>query len=100
MIESALTSPTGFNNEDASNDDMRWKMDVLNLYDPAVKEITSQDRGALYASGDMPIDVIVENAGNTVMDFDVKATVYTAQPNALNKKTRNQIAGFLLQLAY
>ena len=83
MIESALTSPTGFSNEDSSNDDMRWKMDVLNLYDPAVKEITSQDRGALYASGDMPIDVIVENAGNTVMDFEVKATVYTAQPNAL-----------------
>lgn len=83
MIEGAISAPTGFANEDSSNDDTRWKMNVLNLYDPAVNEITSFNRGQLYASGDMPIDVTVENAGNTVMDFDVEATVYTAQPNAL-----------------
>ena len=81
MIEGALSNPTGFINEDAGNDDTRWKLNVLNLYDPAVKEITSFEPGQLYPSGDMPIDVIVENAGNTIMDFDVEATIYTAQPN-------------------
>ena len=83
MIEGTLSSPTGFANEDSSNDDTRWKMNVLNLYDPAVKEITSFQPGELLASGDYPIEVVVENAGNTVMDFDVQATVYTAQPNPL-----------------
>jgi len=83
MLESTVTNPVGFVNEDDSNDEMRWKMNVLNLYDPAVVEISSFERGQLYAAGDMPIDVVVENAGNTVMDFDVQAKVYTAQPNAL-----------------
>ncbi|MBS71649.1 MAG: hypothetical protein CMO20_01665 [Thermoplasmata archaeon] len=85
MIEATLTSPSGFANEDSSNDENRWKMNVLNLYDPAIREITSFEPGALYPSGDMPIDVVVENAGNTIMDFDVQATVFTAQPNALFK---------------
>jgi hypothetical protein len=83
MLEGMVANPTGFVNEDDSNDDIRWKMSVLNLYDPAVMQITSFEPGQLYAAGDMAIDVIVENAGNTVMDFDVEATVYTAQPTSL-----------------
>jgi len=83
IIESELTSTSGFQNGDDTNDDSRWRTTVKNLFDPSVEEITSFEKNALYASGTYPIDVMVKNVGNTVVDFDTVATVYSATPNDL-----------------
>ena len=83
IIGGEITATSGFVNEDDTNDLTRFKTTVLNLYDPAVNEITSFEKGQLYAAGQMPIDVIAEHAGNTLVDFDVEASIYQAQPNPL-----------------
>ena len=83
MIESELSSTSGFTNGDDTNDDSRWRTTVKNLFDPSVVEITSFEKNALYASGNYPIDVKVKNVGNTVVDFETHATVYSANPNDL-----------------
>ncbi|MDP6900137.1 MAG: VCBS repeat-containing protein [Candidatus Thalassarchaeaceae archaeon] len=83
MIESELTSTNGFTNGDDTNDDSRWRTTVKNLFDPAVEGITSFEKGELLASGNYPIDVEVVHAGNTEVDFDVVASVYSAEPNTL-----------------
>jgi hypothetical protein len=83
MIESELSGTSGFVNGDDTNDDSRWQTTVKNLFDPAVDEITSFEKNHLYASGNFPIDVNVMHAGNTEVDFDVVATVYSAEPNTL-----------------
>jgi len=83
MIESALTGTNGFTNGDNSNDDSRWQTTVKNLFDPAVEEITSFEKNRLYPSGNYPIDALVTHAGNTMVDFDVQATVYSAEPTVL-----------------
>ena len=83
IIESQLSSTSGFVNGDDTNDDSRWRTTVKNLFDPSVQEITSFEKNALYASGNMPIDVLVKNVGNTVVDFDTVATVYSANPTIL-----------------
>ena len=54
---------------------------VFNLYDPAVLGITSFKPGEMYAADLLPIEVEVENWGNTEVDFDLRATVYSAIPN-------------------
>ncbi len=83
IIESDLSSTSGFTNGDDTNDNSRWKTTVKNLFDPSVQEITSFEKNELLASGNYPIDVMVKNVGNTVVDFDTVATVYTAQPSQL-----------------
>ena len=79
LIETNIQSTSGFTNGDVTNDDSKFSTLVSNLFDPATSEITSLDKGALYAADTYPIDVRVENRGNTVTDFDVVAKVYTAQ---------------------
>ena len=81
IIESQLTSTSGFSNGDDTNDDSRWRTTVKNLFDPSVEEITSFEKNELLASGNYPIDVTVKNVGNTVVDFGAVASVYTATPN-------------------
>jgi len=83
IIGGEITATSGFVNEDDTNDLTRFKTTVLNLYDPAVRGITSFEKGQLYAAGQMAINVTAEHAGNTLVDFDVEATIYQAQPNAL-----------------
>ena len=83
MIATDLTSVSGFTNGDDSNDDTRFRTTVENLFDPAVDEITSFEKGQLYASDTYPIDVKVSNQGNTLTDFSVRATVSSATPNLL-----------------
>jgi hypothetical protein len=83
IIESDLSSTSGFTNGDDTNDNSRWKTTVKNLFDPSVQEITSFEKNALYASGNYPIDVLVKNVGNTIVDFDTVATIYSANPNDL-----------------
>ena len=83
MIESDLSGTSGFTNADDANDDSRWQTTVKNLFDPAVEEITSFEKNRLYPSGNYPIDARVMHAGNTEVDFDVVATVYSAEPTVL-----------------
>ena len=83
LIETNILSTSGFTNGDVTNDDSKFSTLVSNLFDPATSEITSLEKGALYAADTYPIDVKVENRGNTVTDFDVVAKVYTAQSTEL-----------------
>ncbi|MEE3083123.1 MAG: hypothetical protein VX320_03410, partial [Candidatus Thermoplasmatota archaeon] len=83
MIESELSSTSGFTNGDTTNDDSRFQTTVKNLFDPEVIEITSFEKNQLLASGNYPIDVKVSQAGNTEVDFDIYTTVYSAEPNTL-----------------
>ena len=83
IIESELSSTSGFQNGDDTNDDSRWRTTVKNLFDPSVEEITSFEKNELYAAGNYPIDVMVKNVGNTVVDFDTVATVYSASPSTI-----------------
>ena len=83
LIETSITSTSGFTNGDATNDDAKFSTLVSNLFDPATSEITSLEKGQMYAADTYPIDVKVENRGNTVTDFEVVAKVYTAQSNEL-----------------
>ena len=83
LIEANILSTSGFTNGDVTNDDSKFSTLVSNLFDPATSEITSLEKGALYAADTYPIDVKVENRGNTVTDFDVVAKVYTAQSTEL-----------------
>ena len=83
MIEAEIASTSGFTNGDDTNDDTRFRTTVENLFDPAVDEITSFNKGQLYAAETYPIDVRVANRGNTVTDFDVRATISSATPNLL-----------------
>ncbi|MBI31481.1 MAG: hypothetical protein CMB72_02635 [Euryarchaeota archaeon] len=83
LIETSITNTNGFTNGDATNDDAKFSTLVSNLFDPATSEITSLQKGALYAADTYPIDVKVENRGNTVTDFEVIAKVYTAQSTEL-----------------
>ncbi len=83
LIETSITSTSGITNGDITNDDAKFSTLVENLYDPATSDITSLQKGALYAADTYPIDVEVVNRGNTVTDFDVVANIYTAQSSEL-----------------
>ena len=83
LIETSITSTSGITNGDATNDDAKFSTLVENLYDPATSDITSLEKGALYAADTYPIDVEVVNRGNTVTDFEVVANIYTAQSSEL-----------------
>ena len=83
LIETSISSTSGITNGDATNDDAKFSTLVENLYDPATSDITSLEKGALYAADTYPIDVEVVNRGNTVTDFEVVANIYTAQSSEL-----------------
>ena len=57
LIEALITSTSGITNGDATNDDAKFSTLVENLYDPATSDITSLEKGALYAADTYPIDV-------------------------------------------
>ena len=63
------------------NDDAIGYVTPLNLYDPAVESIEYFEPGSLYAEGIFDIEVVTNNWGNTPVDFDVEATVYSATPS-------------------
>ena len=67
--------------EQSVNDDIIGYIQPFNLYDPAIEGIDYFNPGGLYAEGLFDIDVISNNWGNTMVDFDVKATVFSATPS-------------------
>ena len=67
--------------EQTVNDEIIGYIQPFNLYDPAVQGIDYFNPGGLYAEGMFDIDVTTNNWGNTMVDFDVKATVFSATPS-------------------
>ena len=67
--------------EQTVNDDIIEYVQPFNLYDPAIEGIDYFNPGGLYAEGFFDIDVINNNWGNTMVDYDIKATVFSATPS-------------------
>ena len=67
--------------EQSVNDDIIGYIQPFNLYDPTVEEIDYFNPGGLYAEGVFDIDVTTNNYGNTLVDYDIKATVFSATPS-------------------
>ncbi len=67
--------------QQAINNDAIGYVTPFNLYDPAVESIEYFNAGGLYAEGLFDIEVTTNNWGNTPVDFDIEATVYSATPS-------------------
>ncbi|RJU99932.1 MAG: VCBS repeat-containing protein [Candidatus Poseidoniales archaeon] len=67
--------------EQVINDDIVDYVTPFNLYDPMVESIDYFKPGSLYARGIYDIAATTNNYGNTEVDFDVEATVYSATPS-------------------
>ena len=67
--------------EQSQNDEIIGYITPFNLYDPMVEGLEYFNPGGLYAEGVFDIEVATNNWGNTPVDFDVKATVYSATPS-------------------
>ncbi len=67
--------------EQPQNDEIVAYVTPFNLYDPMVESLESFTAGGLYAEGLFDIEVVTNNWGNTAVDFDIKATVYSATPS-------------------
>ena len=63
------------------NDDITAYVTPFNLFDPTVESIDFFKPGSLYAQGVYDIGVNTNNYGNTPVDFDIEATVYSATPS-------------------
>ena len=63
------------------NDDVIGYVRPFNLYDPTVESIEFFKAGGLYAEGIFDIGVVTNNYGNTAVDFDIQAIVYSATPS-------------------
>ena len=67
--------------EQAINDDIVDYVTPFNLYDPVIESIDYFKPGSLYARGIYDIAATTNNYGNTEVDFDIEATVYSATPS-------------------
>ena len=67
--------------EQSVNDDIIGYVQPFNLYDPTIEGIEYFNPGGLYAEGLFDIDVVTNNWGNTMVDFDIEATVFSATPS-------------------
>ena len=67
--------------EQSQNDEIIGYITPFNLYDPMVEDLEYFNPGGLYAEGVFDIEVATNNWGNTEVDFDIKATVYSANPS-------------------
>ena len=67
--------------EQSQNDEIIGYITPFNLYDPMVEGLEYFNPGGLYAEGAFDIEVATNNWGNTEVDFDIKATVYSANPS-------------------
>ncbi|RJU85739.1 MAG: VCBS repeat-containing protein [Candidatus Poseidoniales archaeon] len=67
--------------EQGINDDIVAYVTPFNVYDPMVESIDYFKPGGLYAEGTFDIAVVTNNYGNTPVDFDIEATVYSATPS-------------------
>ena len=78
-ISATLTGNTW--DEQPQNNEIVAYVTPFNLYDPMVESLESFTAGGLYAEGLFDIEVVTNNWGNTAVDFDIKATVYSATPS-------------------
>ena len=69
--------------EQPLNDEIVGYVTPFNLYDPALESIDYFSPGGLYAQGTYPISATTNNWGNTLVDFDITATVFTADPDTV-----------------
>ncbi|RJU93791.1 MAG: VCBS repeat-containing protein [Candidatus Poseidoniales archaeon] len=69
--------------EQSQNDELIGYITPFNLYDPMVEGLEYFSAGGLYAEGLFDIEVNTNNYGNTAVDFDVKATVSSANPSSV-----------------
>ena len=69
--------------EQPLNDEIVGYVTPFNLYDPALESIDYFSPGGLYAQGTYPISATTNNWGNTLVDFDITATVFTADPSTV-----------------
>ncbi|MCH1422071.1 MAG: hypothetical protein L7U62_01075 [Candidatus Poseidoniaceae archaeon] len=67
--------------EQSQNDEIVGYITPFNLYDPMVEGLEYFNPGGLYAEGIFDIEVATNNYGNTPVDYDIKATVYSATPS-------------------
>ncbi len=83
FVKTELSSPSGFQNMDATNDEERFQTTVANLFDPGLAEEPwkNLENGVRYASGTRDVEVRATNWGNTLTDFSVKAEIYNAEPD-------------------
>ncbi len=77
---SATLDGSSYGDEQPINNELIGYVTVENLYDPAVIDFTTFLPGDLYPEDRLPLEVEVENWGNSALDFEVKATVYSAIP--------------------
>ena len=84
-IKTTLTGPSGFDNADETNDEVKFQITVKNLFDPGVAEEPwpSLENGLKYASGDRDIEIRVQNYGNTLTDFQLETTIKNALPDLI-----------------
>ena len=84
-IKTTLTDPSGFDNADDTNDEVKFQITVKNLFDPGVAEEpwVSLENGLKYASGDRDIEIRVQNYGNTLTDFQLETTIKNALPDLI-----------------
>ncbi|MGY8692013.1 MAG: hypothetical protein ACKVHF_03510, partial [Candidatus Poseidoniales archaeon] len=80
-----ITDPSGNNDQDSTNDEIKFQLTVKNLFDPGLAEKAwpSLENGQRYASGTRDIEVRVQNWGNTIVDFEVQAKIQNAEPDLI-----------------
>ena len=87
---SATLSNNGWD-EQIINDEIVGYVTPFNLYDPVLESIDYFSPGGLYAQGTFPISATTNNWGNTPVDFDITATVFTADPSDVNCGTPSSV---------
>ena len=87
---SATLSNNGWD-EQVINDEIVGYVTPFNLYDPVIEKIDDFLPGGLYAQGTFPITATTNNYGNTAVDFDITATVFTANPSDVNCGTPSSV---------
>jgi hypothetical protein len=80
-----ITDPSGNQDQDSTNDEIKFQLTVKNLFDPGLAEKAwpSLENGQRYASGTREVEVKVQNWGNTVVDFEVEAKIQNAEPDLI-----------------
>jgi len=73
-------SNNAWDEQDINNDIVDY-VTPFNVYDPTVESIDYFNPGGLYAEGTFDISAVTNNYGNTPVDFDIEATVYSATPS-------------------
>ena len=82
-ISAGLTNFNGFVDQDPINDALKFQTTVKNLYDPglAADPFVDFEPGVRYASAEYPIEIMVQNFGNTITNWTTEAEIFNALPD-------------------